>query len=97
MFYVLQGLSNQGVLYQDRSADEILMPLNHINKVYFNGSMKQGKLKDILQDHLKVEMWEDGKKVKRGEYLRLQEHNDDEQQWVQFVGRPYVFKREDFV
>lgn len=97
MFYVLEGLSSQGVLYQDRSADEILMPLNHINKVYFNGSMKQGKLKDILQDHLKVEMWEDGKKVKRGEYLRLQEHNDDEQQWVQFVGRPYVFKREDFV
>lgn len=97
MFFVLEGLANQGVLSQDRSADEILMPLNHINKVYFNGSMRQGKLKDILQDHLKVGMWEEGKKTKRGEYLRLQEHNDDEQQWVQFVGRPYVFKREDFV
>ncbi|TXB60627.1 primase-helicase family protein [Phaeodactylibacter luteus] len=96
---------------QDEGIDEILMPLKDINKELFNGRLQVSWLKEILADHLKIGrlLDENGKsKVTRGKYPRIVEkYNENETsdtesfspkvQWIGFNGRPYVFKRSDFL
>jgi len=89
-------------MFLDFREKEIWMPLNDIIRVFFNGSKDRRWVKEILQDHLSVGKLLNGKGKSRqvkGTYpCWTQDMNGyPVKDTIKFNGRPYVFKREQFV
>jgi hypothetical protein len=83
---------------------EIEMPMKNIKEEFFPGKDKSTRwLNEILKDYLGVEQAKkhNGKTIfKRGEYTRSEyDYSSDEfiNRTTTWRGRPYVFRREDFV
>lgn len=85
---------------------EILMPMKNIREEFFNKGDAVSWVQEVLRDYLSVEPLRDasGKQVnsQRGTYHRIETRfNGEEHQehlvTVNWTGRPYVFRREDFV
>ena len=87
---------------------EIEIPLKNIMEEFFTKSTNRGWVQEMLKDYLKVDQLRDektGKPIqKRGEYMKLifNEYAEDgdgalEMKRVKWKGRPYVFKRADFI
>lgn len=109
--HLRQRLEDLFVFLEEDGVEEIEMPLKYINREFFKGGKSEGWLKEILTDYLKVSRIrdKDGKpKTKRGKYPKIVEHYNggegitDEDytpkvEWVGFNGRPYVFRRIDFL
>lgn len=92
--------------FLDFGQKEIWMPLNHINKHFFRDRLEMSYLRQLLKDYLNVENLknEDGKsKQVKSHYHKWYYGVDADgnevsrQIQVKYNGRPYVFKREDFV
>lgn len=92
--------------FLDFGEKEILMPLNEIAAHYFSKKVEKPYLKELLSDYLQVEQLKtkDGKtKQVRGYYYRwedsitLEGSTERRRSKVIWNGRPYVFKRSDFV
>ena len=86
----------------DPKLDRIEMPLAEIRKQFFGGKTSTGWIQEILRDYLLVEqvIGHDGKaKVKRGSYTIWETATDGQlmPKEIQYIGRPYVFLRKDFV
>lgn len=94
------------MFYDFPDLKEIEMPLkNIIEEFNFNKNDKSWVM-EILKDYLRVDLLRDeaGNQIqKRGEYQKTVynqyagENGDLETQTIKWRGRPYIFKREDFV
>jgi hypothetical protein len=94
-------------LFLEGEEKEIQMPLKEINTEFFKGRMEDSYLQIILEEYLKVGrlLDEQGKsKHTRGKYRRFEKiwmeaslEFETKTITINWIGRPYVFKRETFV
>lgn len=94
-------------MFLDFGQKQILMPLKHINKEFFNGKANNGWLKEILSDYLEADRLrnKDTGRVKqvRGYYYKfiddysLESGQHLKKVKVSYHDRPYVFNRADYV
>jgi len=87
---------------------EIEIPLKNIMEEFFTKNTNRGWVQEILTDYLNVDLLRDEKRgmpiQMRGQYLKLvfNEYAEDGEgeldvKRVKWKGRPYIFKREDFI
>lgn len=110
--HLRERLEDLFAVLEEDGVEQIEMPLKHVNKEFFNGNQREGWLKEILTDYLKADRYTDDQgrsKTKRGKYPKITEaynagkiSDEDEDyspkiEWVGFNGRPYIFKRADFI
>lgn len=86
----------------DKDMEEILIPTAELKKQFFGTKVSTGWIHEILSDYVRVEQLKgmDGKaKVVRGQYSIWETNNDGDlvRKDIKYIGRPYVFKRADFL
>ena len=93
-------------MFIDFNLQEIQMPLKHLISEAFNGSKARNWIKELLKEYFETDLLRDGdgnSRQVRGRYPYWKKHygeNGEEEEikgWKKFNGRPYVFKREDYV
>lgn len=90
-------------LQNDESIDTIEIPLKELRNLFFSPSTNTRWIQEILSDYLEVDLLRDSKGAaifKRGQFYRqiwMEEFQDFRLDTVKWRGRPYVFKRVQFV
>lgn len=92
-------------IFLDFGQDEIYMTIKDINREFFKDKLSQTYLQKILQDYINVYNAKDEKgksKLMRYEYavhdtLLIENTTTIPKRMVSNVGRPYIFKRADFL
>lgn len=92
-------------MFLDFGDKEIMMSVNDISKEFFNNRFEASYIEKILRENLKVDNYKnmDGRKVtKRYSYPRFETiYTNSKPEKVRVdvksVGRPYIFKRSDFI